>query len=66
MNSVDARYKVYCNKYGDHDLKVKQRERQQELRSKSTVCPNCNKEMKVGSLKRHQTLHCKAKPSEAS
>ena len=53
MNNVHARYKEYCKQYGNHALIMKQKARQQELRSKSTVCPNCNKEMKVGSLSKH-------------
>ena len=61
----EEEYKEYCKSNGiNHDLKVKQRERQYEARMKSIICPNCNKEMRFGTLKRHQTLHCKAKPSE--
>ncbi len=64
MNNVDARYKEYCKTHGDHDKIMKQKARQQELRSKSTVCPNCNKEMKVGSLSKHIKNSCKGKPVE--
>ncbi len=64
MNNVHARYKEYCKQYGNHALIMKQKARQQELRSKSTECPNCNKEMKVGSLSKHIKTSCKGKPVE--
>ena len=59
-------YKEQCKRNGlNYDLKVEQRERQHKARMKSSMCPNCDKEMRLGSLKSHQPLHCKAKLMDA-
>ena len=55
-------YREYCRNNGiNYELKEAQRERRFKTRMESLTCPGCNKELRVSSLKRHQTLHCKAR-----
>ena len=59
-------YKWICRNNGiNYELKEAQRARRFKTRMASLTCPGCNKELRVSSLKRHQTLHCKAKIPDA-
>ena len=59
-------YKEYCINNGiNYELKEAPRERRFKTRMETLTCPGCNKELRVSSLKRHQTLHCKAKIPDA-
>ncbi len=54
-------YEGYCIREGIGFVKQDaQYARHYEVRMRSVRCPDCNKEMQVRSLKKHQAHHCKA------